>query len=446
MRGFRVLAFAAVVALASSPSLQAQTLMGFDGTTATAVQFDMGPGGACPPAVPLLAGTPTAGIAVCAAAPVIAPPGGPGATLLGDVAVDRLTDVTYVTDGFAVFEFVVGDAVLGPPPGTPIHNWGVPAIPTPAGFMGPITGMGMDGPGLLAGGVPTLWVTDGVFIAGIGVAPPGSCLAPFISVPAFAHGIVGGPFLTDITIDPFTGTFWACGAGGGVFNVAVGGGLGPGGAFAAGICGAVAPLTGIAYDLSSPGIPAFTTNQPAPSLLVTDGAVIEYIDTTTAGPAAPTFYHSGGPCLPTPAPLNGLAWTSHSVNWGAPPGATAFVSTGQSSTPGPTFGIGMTGGTPGSNVWIFFGINVPGSPSGGFFCPPLPSLGSLLYVDIFTPPGGLIFLGAMPGTGVFFLPAPIGPAPPPGVMAYAQFLEDISTTGVGPFTLTDPALITMTAP
>ncbi len=444
-KSIRVLAFATLLVIAISPTVEAQTLFGFDGGTATAVQFDMIPGFACPPTVPTLVPYPTAGIAVCAAAPVILPPGGPAITPLGDIAVNRITDTTFVTDGVTIYEFVNGSAVFGPPPGGPVHNYAVPPILTAAGIMGPLTGMGMDSVGLFTGGIPTLFVTDGAFIAGIATPPPGSCAAPFVSVPAFAHGIVGGPFLTDITIDPFTGTFWACGAGGGVFNVAFGGGLAAGGAFAAGICGA-AGLTGIAYDLASPGIPGFGTNAPAPAVFVTDGFIVEYIDLGTAGPAAATFYASGGPCIPTPAPLNGLAYSTHAVNWAGPPGGTAIASVGQSSAPGPSFGLGMTGGTGGSNTWVFFGINAPPVASGGFFCPGIPSLGSTLYVDIFAPPGGLIFLGAMPGSGVFFVPSPIGAGPPPGVQVYAQFLEDFSTVGLGPFTLTDPMELTISAP
>ncbi len=222
---------------------------------------------------------------------------------------------------------------------------------------------------------------------------------------------VGAPF-TDLSWDPATASIWACDAAGFVHNILVfaGGGCAPAALpFPVIACPLAGPLTGIAYDTNTPGVLA-----PLPSLFVTDGALVQYV-TLGGGPSPPAFY-APVPCLPVPGPLAGLALTQRSVGYGAPRIVATLDSFGQASSPGPTFGIEITGTPPGSTVFLVAAINIPGP---GFACPPLGAVGTTLWVS---PPLLVILaLGALP-PGCVAIPLAIPPGAPTGVQVFMQVI------------------------
>jgi hypothetical protein len=400
---------------------RSQTIVGFDATvgSGSGFEFDTGTG------VSVGCGSFPFGSTWLATAfpPSCAPPGPalgalptPPASILGDVAVDHLKDIYFLTDGLVIEEFL-GSLAFGF--GTsPLNSYALPVIPTGSGTLGPLTGMGFDS---FTG---MLWVTDGADVAGLTPAT-GSliCLPPFVAVPAFPHGLGAGVVLTDITSDPFTGTFWVCDTAGSIHNMLPGGGFGPGGTIAAGVCGPLAgPLQGIAYDLSTPAAPGLTTASAVPVVYVTDGVgVVEAIDLTTGAAAAPTFTRSGG-CLPLPLTTNGLAYGGRGSWWGSSPtpGPLASVwSYGHSSTPGPSFGLGVSSFTTGDPLWLAWAVNAPG----GFLCPSIPVQGTVLHVDVFAAVSGLVPLGTtVAGTSGYPLPVPVGA--PIGTQVYLQFFAN----------------------
>lgn len=376
-----------------------------------------------------------------AGSPVLGPALPPPLGILGDIAADRLTDIVYVTDGFVIEEFAAGTPI-GPPPGTPLNAYVVPL-----GLLGmaPLTGMCMDGAGVIAG-APTLWVTDGVFVAGLAPGAPG-CVPPVIIFPPFPHGlpVPPGGLLTDITLDPFTGTFWVCDTTGTVYNMLLGGG--PAGLiFPVVGCGLTPVLQGIAFDLGSPSVfpLPYIASQAPPALYVTDGFLIEYVDLALVALAGPTFY-TPGPCNPTFGPSNGLAYASRGIEYGVggPVPKMVATSSGQSSSPGPTFTLYCTNAAPvvGGLTYVLFSTNtaIP-----GYLCPPLALVGTPLYVSFFVPPGGFFLLG--PTLPLMVLPAALPPALPIGVQFFIQFIEDASGIGVGPFTSSSAVGFTITAP
>ncbi|MHC5210749.1 MAG: hypothetical protein ACYTG2_08535 [Planctomycetota bacterium] len=374
-----------------------------------------------------------------AGSPVLGPVPPPPAGILGDIAVDRLTDIVYVTDGIVIEEFAAGTPV-GPAPGTPLNAYFVPL-----GLLGmaPLTGMCMDGAGVITG-APTLWVTDGVFVAGLAPGAPG-CGPMGIIVPPFFHGlpVPPGGFLTDLTLDPFTLTFWVCDTTGVVYNMfPFGGPAGP--IFPVVGCGLIPVLQGIAYDLGSPAVfpPPYISNQPVPALYVTDGFVIEYLDPFALGALAPPTFYTTVPCNPTFGPSNGLAYSSRGIDYGAggPVPKMVATSSGQSSSPGPTLTLYCFNAAPAGVTYVLYSTNtlVP-----GYICPPIALVGTPLYVSFFAPPGGFFLLG--PSLPVTVLPAPI-PAVPVGVQLFVQFLEDASGVGLGPYTSSNALEVTITAP
>ncbi len=395
----RSLCVVAAVAALAAP-LPAQRLLGVSGGAPLVFDFTTVAGAPCGQPLPFLLPTPYPMPPVCAG-PVPGPilPG----TLLGDITDNPLTDTVFVTDGFAIGEYTGDTACFLPPPGMLINHF--PAPPMPGG---PLTGMGMDPTGAITGGVPTLWVTDGMFLAGVVPSPPFTCAPPVFVFPPCPMPGIGAPF-TDVSWDPSTLTIWACDAAGFVHNfmpIAAGcvATMAP---FPAVTCALFGPLTGIAYDTGTPGILA-----PLPALFVTDGVMVQYL-TLGGGPSPPAFY-APLPCSPTPAPLAGLALTHRSVSYGAPRIVATLGSFGQATSPGPTFGLEITGTPPGSAVFLVAAINIPGP---GFACPPLGAVGTTLFV---TPPFIVILaLGALP-PGCVAIPTPIPPAVPTGVQVFLQ--------------------------
>ena len=304
-------------------------------------------------------------------------PGPPLAPLGGDVAVDRVTDTTWVTDGALI-------AGYGPPPlGAIFSSYLALGFPVP----GPITGMGFDG----AAGI--LWITDGVLVAGIAPPAPGCPLPPAVLVAPFPIAPPGG-LATDIDWDPTTASLFVCDAGGFVSNWLPGGAPGPFAPFAVAFC-PLAPLVGLAVDAGASAV------LPIPVLWVTDGATIAYTD--ALGAPAPATFYSTVACQPTAAPLNGLAATARPIAYGFggdTTGAPAPVlgAVAQAITPSPGFALTVAGSIPGS-VAVF-------AASLGALCPPFLLYGAL---PIQITPAPLFLLGAAPvgAGGAAILPAPI---------------------------------------
>jgi hypothetical protein len=357
------------------------------------------------------------------------------------VAVDSVGDTVFITDGFVIGQYV-GDAACGVPlPCTPIQTF---FMPTAYG-LGPLTGMGMDELGTYTGGLPTLWVTDGLFVAGIGV-PVGCGVPPLLCGPFFVATPPGAP-LTDLTWDPnpntagTVGTLWACDAAGLVHGIMIPVPCPPPGVavfpyitFAPPSCGLGLPLTGIAYDLATPGARSAVGN-----LYVTDGFTVEYVDVTGA-PATPQFY-TPLLCNPAPAPLNGLAYASHSTTYGFPRFTAGIGSFGQSTTPSGTFGLEWTGQPAGTTLVVLL-VNIQSALGPGFACPPLTGAGTLFWVGpgrpttlmLFLPPGG-------PGCNP--LPAALPAGLPLGLKFFCQFFfrsggVTLDATSGLAFTITAP--------
>jgi hypothetical protein len=381
--------------------LPAQRLLGVSGGAPLIFDFTAVAGAPCGQPLPFVFPTPFPMPPVCAG-----PVPGPIAAgaLLGDIADNPLTDTVFVTDGFAIGEYSGDTACFVPPPGMLINNF--PAPPMPGGAL---TGMGMDPTGAVTGGFPTLWVTDGFFLAGVMPSAPGTCIPPiFLFPPCPIPTPIGAPF-TDVSWDPSTLTIWACDAAGFVHNImpVAAGCVAVAAPFPAFTCALAGPLTGIAYDTNTPGVLA-----PAPALFVTDGFTVQYL--TLGGGPAPAAFYAPIPCSPTPAPLAGLALSQRSVSYGAPRIVATLDSFGQASSPGPTFGIEISGTPPGSSVFLVAAINVPGP---GFACPPLGAVGTTLWVS---PPLLVILaLGALP-PGCVAIPLPIPAGAPTGVQVFMQ--------------------------
>jgi hypothetical protein len=429
---------ACCLALCFTPLVGAQLLYTVDGAAGLAFETPLMPGPPCgQPTNPILA-WPILGLvppSCPAGGPTLVPTIPPPAGLLGDVGVDRLTDIVYITDGFHIEEFA-GGSPIGLPPGFPLNSYIVPPQLNMAG----LTGLCVDGVGFVPG-VPNIWITDGFLVAAISPGLPG-CGPAGIVVPPFFHGLPISPntLLTDLSWDPTTGTLWVCDTAGWIHQMGIGGGLvGPSWPVVG--CGLVPPLQGIAYDLGSQAKFPFVGAQMVPAVFVTDGFMIESVDVSSGLLAPPTFY-APNPCSGTPGPSHGLAYATKGITFGAGGGNLTITSSGQSSSPGPTFWLYATGATPGSVMWVTVGAN---AFAPGYFCPPLMAVGQPLWVDFITPPGQLIFLGASV-PGIMPIPAAIPPGLPTGAAMFVQFWEDLSGGAGGPFVSSDALGFTITLP
>lgn len=321
--------------------------------------------------------------------PVPFPP--PPGSVDGDVAVDTLTDTVYVTDGqmIGVYSAVTG-AMINSMPNV---------------FMGPLTGLGFDA----TGGI--LWMTDGFVILPAIPSPPGSCAPPLPLGLPYPPG-PGVGFMTDIDWDQTTGLTFVCDANGMIAAMLPGGGIviPP---YAAGqFCPLNLPLTGIAIDSASVG-------SPTPHLYVTDGFTVSYEPIFKLGPPTPTFY-SPSLCYAVPgAPTQGLDFAARPILYGKATDPSGLVppaigAAGQSVLPNPAFGISLTGAVPNGSAYLVVGV-VPS-------CPALNFKGNNWYVDPF-----LTIIGPLvvPASGNLFVPAPLGPpgpAYPPSLSGFMQWL------------------------
>lgn len=355
----------------------AQTLLGHAGGAATVFETTGPPVGPCLyPTGPIVGVFPTLQAFPCPT------PGAPIAPLAGDVAVNRVTNTSWVTDGMFISGYT--------PAGVVFNSFLAlgPVLPAP------LTGLGFDGPG----GV--LWATDGALVTG--VTPPAAGCFPgpaAVVFPPFPIGPLAGP-ATDIDWDPTTGLLWVCDAGGLVSNWFPGGLPGPFPPFVVPAFCPLGPLTGIAVDSGA------SAALPPTVLWVTDGAMIAYVMTPPPLPGpAPLTFHTTVPCQPTVAPLTGLAMTARPIAYGFGADTTAapapvLGAIGQTVVPNPGFAFTVTGSVPGSTALVYASV--------GPLCPPF-FLYGVLPLQIL--PAPLFFVGAMPigAGGAGALAVPIAP-------------------------------------
>ncbi len=268
-------------------------------------------------------------------APFLPPPTG----ITGDVALDKIRDVVWGTDGVQLSAYSAGVVItsVSVAPGTLLT--------------GTITGLGFDSEN------DRLWLTDGT--DAVAIAPPsGAC--PMLGAPVVGPiGLpLGGTQALDIDWDSWTDSLWITDTAGTVLNVTTTGAIGPKGFFNPTSCGfpGNGPLPGIAFD-SATG-----------TLWVTDGLAM--VNLTTSGAAAPpTFYAPSGPCCTPPPPgppsrMAGLAFSPRPLAYGsgcATVGSVPSIGfTGSFSTsPNPAFGITLSGAQPNSPAALLIGVGAP---------------------------------------------------------------------------------------
>ncbi|MHC5210428.1 MAG: hypothetical protein ACYTG2_06910 [Planctomycetota bacterium] len=419
------------------PMASGQTIYGSDLVSTTVYEITMDPGGPCAAPNPTVLTWSYAVPAPCAAAP---PPPGLAGSVLGDIALDKVTGTVFVTDGVVVGEYAVGGSPPLLPPGTPINAWFPPPTAPP---MAPLSGMGYDS----AAGI--LWVTDGALIAGFGPSVPGSCVSPPVLIPPFPHGVPGAAFLTDVDWDPSSGTLWASdlatspsGSSGTVWNILVGGGLGPGGVFGLGFLPSNGfPPLGVAYDTATPGGPPNPPVAPSIFLHTVSPLFVTWFDTTVGVPPLLPFYAPIGGSIGPPTAFSGIAYAAHGVTYGVPPAAPTIGSVGESTSPGPSFGLTITGAPLPSFVWLIANFSFPGP---GYLCPSAPAVGNPLYVD---PTGALIVPIAPAAPGTMTIPAPLPGGVPTGSGIFVQAFMD-TTPGLpgGPWVATEALAFTIGTP
>jgi len=390
----------ALACLSSARPSHAQTLYTFD-PTATVSELTGPPGLPCAypngpvvGAFPALAGP-------CPAPVAFAPP-------LGDVALDVVTNIVYLTNGPLIGAYTPAGVHLG-------------SVPSP---LPGLTGLAVNAPGAL------LWITDGVAYGALALPLP-LCVA----VPAFAVGpfpvpigpIFAGP-IGDLDWETASASLVGCDATGLVGSFLPGPlpAAGPYGVFPAGPC-VPGPLFGIAFDRALPGTGTVTvTNGVGCARLVAGGA-----------PAPPAFY-APLPCFPSPIvpPIAGLTSSGHQITFGVGADTTALPppligGVGNSYPGNPAYGVTLAGSVPGGTAFLRYSF--------GAACPPPLVLGLPVYLA--APRFAAITLPVGAGGGAVFttaLPAFL----PPGVPVHLQWIvltgASVQVTAGGRFTTVLP--------
>lgn len=264
-------------------------------------------------------------------------------SLAGDIAVDRVNDTVWVTDGDRIAEYDRG--------GVPVRSFEVPA----AFGSAPLTGMGING------ATGSLWMTDGRQAFEL-LPPAASCGAPTVVTPPFSLptlGTTGFGRYTDLEWLPADGTLWACDERGFAGKITTQGQPIITFLVTGSPCGLQTPLTGVTVDTahSTPGM-----------VLVSDGLRTEILDALGLG---------GGGTFATPlscfdmpgatdAPLNGLSFSGRPVTFGAGSGSNPIPkmgSRGNAVTPTQDLLITLAAAAPGGFAFLPFSQ----SP----LCPPL---------------------------------------------------------------------------
>ena len=384
-------------ALYFTPSASAQTNWGIEGTVPAYGEFNTPPpacGAGTPPYITYPSPAPTPGC------PPMTPFPPQNCQVGGGSAVDNDGNAFSGGAAFPAFLHTDGFTIeMTDYVGTYILSM---AIPTGAILPGILTGLAMDSL------TDTVWITDGVFCAAVGLV---SCGVPPIIVPAFP--LPGGPSVSGLGWDPCTGTLWFCDCGGRVANCDTSGG------FITGFSGSPPlglPLTGLSVNVTNGNI------------VITDG--LAYAELTPTGALAPTgpFYldanPAGVPVWGGGIAIDGLGFSLRPQRYGTACGATppSIGWTGGYPFAG-NFGftVTQTGATPGlsANLCLSFFRSCPALPFGG--CPP----GSGFW--LMPPFIGCFGAGVVPGTGSVSFPLPLPPAGgctlPVGLPIYAQFVN-----------------------
>jgi hypothetical protein len=309
-----------------------------------------------------------------------------------------------------------------------IHSDGITIEMTDAATGAYLGSMAIGGgalfPGILSGiGYDSLldiiYVTDGLFMAGIGMVP---CavppLTPPIFVPPVPLPVTPGSRATGLDWDPCTGTLWFCECPSGlVKNCTLTGGL-----------IASFPVSPFLMTTLS-GLDVNVTNG---NLQVTDGMGLA--EFTPAGIlAAPgAFYLTSNPYLIPlwSAPVNGLGFSLRPQVYGrgcSPSGVFPSIgyTGGYPFAGNGSFTITQSGATPGAAAYLVYGT----TPA----CPPIPITGCPGGAGIWVFPFvGVVALGPVSAAGTLSVPAPIPfPAPPPcglpvGVPIFVEFINVIT--------------------
>jgi hypothetical protein len=321
----------------------------------------------------------------------------PGVTtgaLAGDVAVDRVKDRVYVTDGTAIGAY---DATTG----AMLANFTAAST----GLATPFTGLGWDGER------GWLWISNITSYAA--VEPDGACL-PILRVSATSKPI-GLGLISDIDFDPHSGNLWICTDSGTVAYFPEGAILANDMFVVAGpqSCGELLlPLTGLCLD----------TSGPHGSFVVTDGVRIVRLRKTGPGVLedAPPLFALPESCwsVSLGERLMGLAWSARPVNYGEGEGLL-LQAKGQATVPSPDFKLKISGAAAGLAA-IFYDF--------GAACPPLALHGAPILLPL-APGWGLV--GPFPIGGDLLLPAALpGPAIlPDGVTIHLQAVAQGASGG-----------------
>ncbi len=317
----------------------------------------------------------------------------PPTGLLADIAIDKVNDVVWGTDGLQLTGYMAG------------VPFSTVTIAPGSILAGPITGLGFDSE-LGRIGVPA-------GVTAIASAPPGAgCPGAVVPVAGPVSLPLGGSVALDIEWDSWSDTLWVSDDLGGVTNVDLTGALGPFGSFVPGGCGfAGQPLPGITFDTCTG------------NLWISDGFVMA--NYTRSGVTAPApFYAPSGPCCTPPppgppSPMAGLAFSPRPLKYGSAcatvgsPPSIGYVGS-FSTSPNPSFGITLSGAQPNSPCALLIGI---GAPCPGLAWGPCTVLVTPIVFVLTTQTNGT-------GDAGYALPIPlVAPgAPPIGTTVMAQWL------------------------
>ncbi len=380
----------------------AQTLVVYDPAARVVRELAGPPAGLCSlPGGPVYRVSPIvgAGLGNCPVpASVPAPPLG----IEGDLAVDRVRDVVYVTDGTRIARISGAgqflDSFTAPWPG--------------------LTALAFDA----ASG--RLWISDGDFAASL-VPPPYPACGPAVVPLATPPFLLPLPLLpaTGMDIDPFDGSLFVCDAIGSVTQVLQNGAVGPRGTWSA-PTSCLGPILGdVAVDAAAPA--------GSGAHYVTDGQRVAYI--LPGGAPAPTTTYTTSNCFDVPdGHVAGIGFAARVLPFGAPSFAAAggqgalLEALGQSVRGNEAWVVRATGGPLGS-VFALWANTEPACPVLG----PIP--GFPVHIGLFAP----VFVAAEPanpGALALTLPIPAGAPVPAKVYLQGVFLHPsgtaVSTNGL----------------
>jgi hypothetical protein len=314
---------------------------------------------------------------------------GPISVNLGDIAVDPIDDVVYVTDGSRIAAYSAAEEQL------------LASVTSP---MPALTGLGVDAAGRL------LWITDGSHYGALEL-PLASC-APVdlvfgpLAVPI---GTVFSDVILDLDWDEASGALLACDAQGYVGSFLVDGSAGPYATYQAGsssfpgACAALdSLLLGLAVDRARAG---------SGIVYLTDGFTVARF--APGGSLAPPTFYAPDSCYDSPAStfMCGLGFAGRLVPTDAGGNSFTLRANGQSWIGNPNYGLSIRGVLPGSMLLLQYSFDR--------LCP---------WLSL--PRGARYFLAAPRFTAARFtttstvasMSSAIPPTIPPGLELFVQWL------------------------